>query len=372
MIAARSSRYLRSRSFTRSDKVSKSCGLLRPCRLLATAATVPDEAARALTKASPLRRRQQNQGGTMPPGYQAEIGDLATFEIPSYVSCSTEDVALGKAMVAAWRKDGILQVRMDVESANIASEAFKTSQAFFALPPSEKASCVDDQSFAGYVASGEEITDGVADYSEIFTVTKDLPLSDPRVVARWPCHGPCPWPNEAMQRIIQRYMSCLSEYGDRILRLIALGLDLADPNTLTNLTSDGWHHLRILRFPKTGDENGKGRKGRGIGSHTDYGLLVIAAQNDVGGLFVRRPADNEQYQNWIKSTAGLTEDDEKWVYVPPHDGVFTVLPGTWMLINTPKVSPKRIQTDSMCRRHDAALDQQLSPSYFAQGRHEHS
>jgi isopenicillin N synthase-like dioxygenase len=29
--------------------------------------------------------------------------------------------------------------------------------------------------------------------------------------------------------------------------------------------------------------NGKGKEGRGIGSHTDYGLLVIAAQDDVGG-----------------------------------------------------------------------------------------
>jgi len=338
MIAARAPRYPHSRAFL------KSCGLVRSCRPLAIAATGPVEAVHlhARTKAPLHTRRQQKQSGTMPPGYQAEIGDLATFEIPSYVRCSTEDVALGKAMVDAWRKDGILQVRMDAESANIASEAFEASQAFFALSPSQKANCVDDQSFAGYVASGEEITNGIADYSEIFTVTKDLPLSDPRVVAGWPCHGPCPWPNEAMRKIMQRYMGCLSEYGDHILRLIALGLDLADPNTLTNLTSDGWHHLRILRFPKTGDENGKGRKGRGIGSHTDYGLLVIAAQNDVGGLFVRRPADNEQYQNWIKSTAGLTEDDEKWVHVPPHDGVFTVLPGTWMPTNTPKVSPKRI------------------------------
>jgi isopenicillin N synthase-like dioxygenase len=29
--------------------------------------------------------------------------------------------------------------------------------------------------------------------------------------------------------------------------------------------------------------NGKGKEGRGIGSHTDYGLLVLAAADDVGG-----------------------------------------------------------------------------------------
>jgi len=37
----------------------------------------------------------------------------------------------------------------------------------------------------------------------------------------------------------------------------------------------------ILRFPQVDKTNGKGKRGRGIGSHTDYGLLVIAAQDEV-------------------------------------------------------------------------------------------
>ena len=36
-------------------------------------------------------------------------------------------------------------------------------------------------------------------------------------------------------------------------------------------------------FPAAHNTNGKGKDGRGIGSHTDYGLLVIAAADDVGG-----------------------------------------------------------------------------------------
>jgi isopenicillin N synthase-like dioxygenase len=39
----------------------------------------------------------------------------------------------------------------------------------------------------------------------------------------------------------------------------------------------------LLRFPARTATNGKGKKGRGIGSHTDYGLIVIATQDDVGG-----------------------------------------------------------------------------------------
>ena len=41
----------------------------------------------------------------------------------------------------------------------------------------------------------------------------------------------------------------------------------------------------LSRFPAANNTNGKGKEGRGIGSHTDYGLLVIAAQDDVGGEF---------------------------------------------------------------------------------------
>lgn len=81
------------------------------------------------------------------------------------------------------------------------------------------------------------------------------------------------------------------------------------------------------RFPATDKTNGKGKAGRGIGSHTDYGLLVIAAQDDVGGLFIRPPYEGESYANWEKSAAGMKEEDEGWVYVPPVPGVFTVFPG---------------------------------------------
>lgn len=99
------------------------------------------------------------------------------------------------------------------------------------------------------------------------------------------------------------------------------------------------------RFPHRDQTNGKGKRGRGIGSHTDYGLLVIAAQDEVGGkrcissayssfplltvsgLFVRPPHRDEYHANWESSAAGHKEDESGWVYVPPVSGVSTVFPG---------------------------------------------
>ncbi|KAF5021802.1 hypothetical protein F66182_6177 [Fusarium sp. NRRL 66182] len=266
------------------------------------------------------------QASGIPPGYKAKVGKLETFELPEKVSGSDEDKKLGKALVEAWQRDGILQIVMKPEQQDLFKGANEASKRFFRKPPEQKAACIDSQTYSGYIASGEEMTDGIADYSEIFTVTKDLELDDPRVVAKWPCHGRCPWPDYEMQNPMDKYMNSLGNSGEIILQLTELGLGVPQ-GALTQYTRDGWHHMRILRFPATHNTNGKGQDGRGIGSHTDYGLLVLAAADDVGALLVRPPKINENYANWTKSTAGFKEDDDGWLFVPPSENVFTVFPG---------------------------------------------
>ncbi|KAJ6187220.1 hypothetical protein N7519_002128 [Penicillium mononematosum] len=283
----------------------------------------PNFLARQQTKGLATTTAPSDLGSTMPPNYVARVGQLKTFTLPEKATGSPGDVEMGKALINAWREDGILQIAMNPKQQDLFNKAFAASKRFFALPPNVKANCVDTQSYAGYIASGEEITDGIADYSEIFTVTKDLPLEEPRVAAKWPCHGPCPWPDIDTKAPIQEYMDSLGSSGETLLQLIEHGLSL-EPKTLTSLTKDGWHHLRTLRFPQHNKTNGKGKDGRGIGSHTDYGLLVIAGQDEVGGLFIRPPYSDEKLENWKSSAAGFREHDDRWTYVPPVPGVFTV------------------------------------------------
>ncbi|PON25774.1 2-oxoglutarate-dependent ethylene/succinate-forming enzyme [Trichoderma gamsii] len=266
---------------------------------------------------------------SLPPGFTAKIGQLETFTLPEKVSGSVSDKAIADAMIGAWRRDGILQIGMSKAQQRLYQAANAASRRFFSRPRPQKQACVDDMSYSGYIASGEEITDGVADYSEIFTVTKDLPHTDQRVAQGWPCHGPCPWADQSMKNAMNSYMVDLAISGEKLLQLIEMGLDVPT-GSLTRYTDDGWHHMRVLRFPHKDRTNGKGKKGRGIGSHTDYGLLVIAAQDEVGGLFVRPPHQDEQFANWEKTSAGLRENDAGWMYVPPAAGTFTVFPGDMM------------------------------------------
>lgn len=182
----------------------------------------------------------------VPPGHLAITGKLQTFILPEEVSGSDEDKKLGKAIVDAWKKDGILQIAMKPEQQGLYKAANLASKRFFSKPYAQKAACIDSQTYSGYIASGEELTDGIADYSETFTVTKDLELDEPRVVAKWPCHGRCPWPDYEMKNPMERYMKSLGESGEILLKLTELGLGVPE-GSLTDYTKDGWHHMRILR-----------------------------------------------------------------------------------------------------------------------------
>jgi isopenicillin N synthase-like dioxygenase len=251
--------------------------------------------------------------------------DLQTFHLPECVSDTESDVRLAKEMINAWQTDGILQVATTAHQNEVTKAAIETSKRFFRQPMEFKSARVSDLTYSGYIASGEEVTAGEADLSEIFTVCKDLPETDPRVGAQWPCHGPVPWPDPRYRAHMLDFMAELGTIGEKLLKLIALGLELKDLDALTNLTVDGWHHMRVLRFPARSEQ-----ASRGIGAHTDYGLLVIAAQDEVGGLYVRPPVEGEKRnRNWLpeESTAGMYEHEEPWAFVQPVPGVLTVFPG---------------------------------------------
>lgn len=252
--------------------------------------------------------------------------DLQTFHLPESIEGTLSDMTLAREMVQAWRTDGIFQVALSTAQGRKTENAFEASRRFFRLPLPLKSQCVSDLSYAGYIASGEEVTAGEADYSEIFTVCRDVPLNDPRVRAQWPCHGPVPWPDEDYQQNMRTFMDELGSVGEKLLKLTAMGLGLNDLNALTELTRGGWHHMRVLRFPAASPRN----SARGIGAHTDYGLLVIAAQDEVGGLYVRPPvAGEKRNRNWLpdESSAGMYENEEPWTFVKPAPKVLTVFPG---------------------------------------------
>jgi isopenicillin N synthase-like dioxygenase len=251
--------------------------------------------------------------------------DLQTFHLPESITGTQSDIDIAREMILAWRTDGIFQVATNTIQDRKTKSAFEASRRFFRMPLEFKSQFTSDLTYSGYISLGEEVTAGESDYSEIFTVCKDVPLNDARVRAQWPCHGPVPWPDEEYYQNMKAFMDELGSIGEKLLKLTALGLELDDINTLTELTRSGWHHMRVLRFPTLSQKSA-----RGIGAHTDYGLLVIAAQDDVGGLYIRPPVEGEnRNRNWLstESSAGMYQNEEPWTFVKPVPNVLTVFPG---------------------------------------------
>ncbi len=257
--------------------------------------------------------------------YATKKGNFQTFTLPRVIEHSAHCVELGKEIVRAFRTDGLLQINMEDSMKESAEKALAANREYCKMSLDIKSKHVSPSTFSGYIRSGEEQTDGEQDASEIFTVTPDIPSDDWRVQSKMPCHGPVPWPNDHYKDSMKNYMTEIGKVGDNMTKLISLGLGL-EMDAIAKLCSDGWHHMRVLHFPPQ-----KATKiERGIGSHTDYGLLVLAAQDDVGALYIRPPVKGElRLNNWLDghSMAGMYESEDPWTYVTPVPNVLTCFPG---------------------------------------------
>lgn len=262
---------------------------------------------------------------------------LETFNISdTHLRTPRQCKQAGEQIIAAFRRDGIINISVDgICDPEIIRNAHSVQKAFFSLPLEDKMACSNDKSYGGYVYSGEEDTGGKPDAAEIFTVLPDFAMHHPLVQQSVPCHGPVPWPFPQFEYHMKRYMSMVRSVGDKILPLIALGLGM-EREAFAEVTKDSYGHMRVLKFCE------KGSRTRGIGSHTDYGMVVIASQDHVGGLWARPPLDEKRVQNWKESSAGQYQNYDGWKFIVPEPNVLTCFPGDMLqfitkdhLVSTP-------------------------------------
>lgn len=164
------------------------------------------------------------------------------------------------------------------------------ARSFFSLPFTAKAAVdmANDRNYRGYRRYGPDgMNPNLAEpRREAFEMGRELPLTDPRVVAGKRLHGPNQWPvgcqllqesmtelYEAMEDLAQRFMPALS---------LAMGLDR---QALDHAGWDCLGHLRVLRYPALPDHDYSGITGQQ--AHTDYGCLTFLVQDQVGGLEVQ-------------------------------------------------------------------------------------
>jgi isopenicillin N synthase-like dioxygenase len=186
----------------------------------------------------------------------------------------------------ACEDDGFFQVvGHGVSARTVATLAFQAS-AFFALPAPEKARIGMDHggpAWRGWFPLGGELTSGRPDDKEGIYFGEDLPSDDPRVSAGLPLHGANLWPAAVpgLRPAVEAYMSACARAAGALMEGVSLALGLDADHFARAYLTHPTMLFRIFRYPPTSPG------GWGVGEHTDYGLLTLLAQDDVGGLEVK-------------------------------------------------------------------------------------
>lgn len=203
------------------------------------------------------------------------------------------DISTGGAsqsIDAACRHDGFFVITGHGVDASLFERLDEAARRFFALPSEAKAAIAMAKAgpaWRGWFPPGGELTSGVPDGKEGIYFGSELSPEHARVQAGTPLHGANLFPADSdMGPVVLQVLDELTRLGHRVLRLIAGGLGLDPDWFAANLTADPTILFRIFHYPVAGEVDGAAW---GVQEHTDYGLLTILRQDDVGGLEVRSP-----------------------------------------------------------------------------------
>ncbi|KMT00547.1 hypothetical protein BVRB_9g218460 [Beta vulgaris subsp. vulgaris] len=179
----------------------------------------------------------------------------------------------------------------------------QTGRKFFALSKEEKWKVGrDEHNPMGYYDS--EHTKNVRDWKQVFDFTARDPsiipvypgdLQPKELINRWPQSLP------EFREVTREYAREVEKLGFKLLELIALSLGLA-ADRLNGYFKDHASFVRLNYYPACPAPE----LVLGVTRHKDAGALTILAEDDVGGLQVRRKSDGE------------------WVSVRPNPGAFTI------------------------------------------------
>jgi polar amino acid transport system ATP-binding protein len=173
------------------------------------------------------------------------------------------------------------------------------SHRFFALPEETKqrsAMPLGGRAWRGWFPLGGELTSGRPDWKEGLYLGTELDAAHPRVRAGVPLHGPNLLPDDGVlpgfRSAVLAYMAQVVALGHRVMAAIAASLELPPGYFATRYTADPLILFRIFLYPSRAVPAGT-EASHGVGEHTDYGLLTLLRQDEVGGLEVHTA------QGWI-------------------------------------------------------------------------
>ncbi|CAI8618371.1 unnamed protein product [Vicia faba] len=169
----------------------------------------------------------------------------------------------------------------------------ESARKFFGLSLEEKIKVRRDEvNFLGYFEA--EHTKNVRDWKEIYDFNVQQPTFIPPSLEqdfqfkwenRWPQNPP------EFREACQEYAEEVEKLAYKLMELIAMSLGL-EPNRFRGFFMHNTSNIRLNHYPPCPYPH----LALGLGRHKDTGVLTVLAQDDVGGLQVKRKSDGE----WIQ------------------------------------------------------------------------
>ena len=244
------------------------------------------------------------------------------------MSLPLADVAFEIAQ--ACRQVGFFYIINHGLSSDVMADTMSFSKRFFELPASTKMEVDSAKSRSGargyfalggedlnakdgtrdLVAEGQGIGTGKkfqGDWKEGFDCGREISPDDHEYSMSTMVDGNY-WPRDeallGFREAMLSYQKGVRQIGNSLMEAFAVGLGL-ESNFFVERTTKPMATLRLLHYPPQPRQELSDLSKIGCGAHTDYGLVTILLQDDVGGLQVRNSAD-------------------EWVNAPPIPGSFVV------------------------------------------------
>jgi isopenicillin N synthase-like dioxygenase len=235
------------------------------------------------------------------------MDQLPVIDVSALVAASSigDRMRAAQQIDAAARAYGFFYVANHGVDAELIARLVHLSREFFALDAAQKLSIpmsAGGTAWRGYFPLAGELTSGRPDWKEGLYLGSELGPEHPRVRDGVILHGANLWPAiDGFREAVLAYIDALAKLGHALMGGIALGLGLPERYFVEHGTADPLLLLRLFNYPTLPVPEGSTAQW-GVGEHTDYGLLTMLWQDDVGGLQVRT--------------------DAGWIDAPPVPGTF--------------------------------------------------
>jgi polar amino acid transport system ATP-binding protein len=220
---------------------------------------------------------------------------------------ASASAAVARALDSAARSHGFFYAINHGVDLELIARLVSLSRSFFAQAEPTKLQIpmsAGGRAWRGYFPLGGELTSNRPDWKEGLYLGSELGREHPRVRAGTILHGANLWPPgiDGFRETVLAYIDAMTRLGHALMRGFALGLGLPkDWFAAHGGTGDPLILLRLFNYPSRPVPAGTPAQW-GVGEHTDYGLLTMLWQDDVGGLQVRT--------------------DDGWIDAPPLPGSF--------------------------------------------------